>query len=95
MRLRCSSIAAIHVPHASVNPQLNTSPTMTTTKKIAAFIIILITCFPMVMVLNNGPSVLPNFIGTAYVYLYFKYGHLIAPKFVMDYLAYLEKQAKE
>lgn len=67
---------------------------MSRTKKIAAFIVILITSFPMVMIANDGPAVLPNFIGLAYAYLYFKYGSLIAPKFVNDYLAYLDEEAK-
>lgn len=68
---------------------------MSTTKKIAAFIIILITSFPMIMIANDGPAVLPNFIGLAYALLYFKYGSRIAPKFVLDYLDYLDEQAKK
>lgn len=67
---------------------------MTPTKKISAFIIILITSFPMVMIANDGPAVLPNIIGMAYAYLYFKYGRRIAPKFVNDYIDYMDEEAK-
>lgn len=68
---------------------------MSRIKKTMAFIIILITSFPMIMIANDGPAVLPNMIGLAYAWLYFKYGSLIAPKFVKDYLAYLDKKAEE
>lgn len=68
---------------------------MTLTKKIAADIIIFIACIPCILIFNDGPAVVPNFIGLAYVYLLYKYGNRIAPKFVRKYNEYMDEKIKE
>lgn len=68
---------------------------MTLRKKIAANLVIFIVCIPCILIFNDGPSVLPNFIGLAYAYLLYKYGNRIAPKFVIEYNRYMDEKIKE
>ena len=68
---------------------------MTLSKKIAANIIIFIECIPCILIFNDGPAVLPNFIGLAYAYLLYKYGNRFAPKFVIEYNKYMDEKIKE
>lgn len=68
---------------------------MTLKKKISANILIFIASIPCIAVFNDGPSVLPNFLGIAYIYLLFKFGNRIAPKCVKDYNKYLDEKFEE
>lgn len=68
---------------------------MTLKKKILANILIFIVSIPCIAIFNDGPSVLPNLLGIAYLYLLYKYGNRIAPNFVKEYNEYLDEKFEE